>query len=62
MKIKVKKEWIIESSSEYDDETGELLCWNNEDGWVSPDCATVFTDYEMETFDFIPEGGRWVLA
>jgi hypothetical protein len=62
MKTKQKKEWVIQHESLYDDNSGEPLFWNNEDGWVDEMGATIFDDFEMETYTHIPEGGTWILA
>ena len=44
---------LIKSTIEIDDITGEALYWNNEEGWVDKDSATVFLDYEVS--EFIPK-------
>lgn len=46
--------WIIVSKHERDEETGELLVWNNEWGFIC-DPATIF-----DTQDYnLPLDGEW---
>ena len=52
-------EWIIESSSEKDDETGESLYWSNELGWVDKESATRFSTGDIGNV-YKPIGGLWV--
>ena len=54
----------IDSEAEYvvrsvDDDEG--VFWNNEQGWVDRECATVFSAREMAQFN-LPLGGEWVPA
>lgn len=49
------REWRI--ASEMDD-NGDRLYWNNEDGWVDYDSATLFTNMERQTLR-APEGAAY---
>ena len=51
-------DFVIASTCERDDETGEPLFWSNEYGWVSLDSATRFRGYESLRF-CPPAGGEW---
>ena len=50
--------WIITSTTEIDDETGEGLLWSNTEGWISGDNYDTFTNEEKETMN-LPIGGQW---
>lgn len=52
--------YVVRARHETDDEK-QPLYWNNVDGWVSRDSATLFTVEEMERFT-LPRGGLWVGA
>lgn len=42
----------------HDEPGDEPLYWNNDDGFVSADCATVFSQEERDSGD-LPIGGEW---
>ena len=48
-------EWLIR---QIQDEDGETLYWNNENGWGAVADATLFTSAERSCFD-LPQGGEW---
>ena len=45
-----------------DKEDGQPMFWSNDDGWVSLDCATTFTDRERKTLNLPVANARavWV--
>ena len=43
-------DFVVVSTCERDDETGEPLYWSNEDGWTSLDLATRFSSEESLRF------------
>lgn len=48
--------WVIQSTSEQDDDTGSPLEWSNELGWVGAGGGDTFDD--PHAFD-LPVGGKW---
>lgn len=54
--------WIIESNLYRDDETGEALYWNNDEGWVDHESSTRFTAEEKSQYDHIPMSGQWIVC
>jgi hypothetical protein len=51
----------IQSNCERDYESGEPLCWSNEQGWVSPENATYF-DEDQRQYANLPADSKWIPA
>ena len=51
-------DFVVVSTSERDEETGEPLYWSNEYGWASLDAATRFTGAESLRF-CLPAASAW---
>jgi hypothetical protein len=51
----------IASIDQKDDETGLPLYWNDSDGWVSRDSASLYLKEQRERTHYLPLGGRWEL-
>jgi hypothetical protein len=52
------KDWVIVSSTEVDEETGQHLYWSNGDGWVDYENAQHFTELEKDLLN-LPISGEW---
>ena len=46
------------TDNERDPETGEMLYWSNDWGWVDEDMADLFTNEEKNWLS-LPIGGKW---
>lgn len=53
----IMNRYFVRSVDEVD-ESGVLLYWSNEYGWVNLSEADIFSSDEMLTYD-LPMGGRW---
>jgi hypothetical protein len=51
----------IASIDQKDDETGLPLYWNDSDGWVSRDSASLYLKEQRERTHYLPLGGQWEL-
>ena len=49
--------YLVESTTDWDEETITPLFWSNEDGWVDRASATIFPTKEGLN---LPIGGKWV--
>lgn len=49
----------VRSTTEVDDETGDPLYWNDEQGWVDFESATPYTQEQAATVDYLPADSKW---